>query len=419
MDKNTKQVYSTLKIDDNQLQILTAEYYNTRFNVINTFVCPLDGIFDYKIADKELVIDTIRKAVDTISIKIGARLEKVVLVLPPFNFKRISLRVSVVPNGGIVKKSDIARALTNSLKTKVGDDLLVINTQIIKYTVNGIATRRLPENEVCEELIVDIDLLCADKDMTYAYVDAVSESGLEILDLSLSNYAIAKESILLNNSINQNIIMLDIGNNFTYLSLLSKGKIISNEIIYDGLISMINKVYEQIHIPINTISRLIKYNVDYKEYRRDDAIFAWNDEKGSYSITVSELSDLVKEPLDNYIEKIVTMCKPILEKGASFCLCGEGSNMSALIEKLKEETNCEIKTYYPDTIGVRNTNLCAVYGALYVYKDKVDINNLNVNCVNMSEYDKTLDKIDVDIEGESITSKIKNLFEMYKDREDI
>lgn len=414
-----KQVYATLKIDDNRLQIIVAEYFNTRFNIIASYNNPIGGIVNYKIVDKEKVLNELKKGIDTVSKKIGAKLKKVVLVLPPYNFNRIPLKVSVIPSDGVIRNKDIARAITNSLKTNVGDNSIVCNTLISKYTFNGISSRRFVENEKCEEAYLDIDLLCIDKEMAYAFVKIVSEAGLEVLDICLNNYAIAKESISLDNSINKNIILLDIGKGVTYLSLLSKGRLMGSEIIYDGLSKIEDEVYKEYHLPYSSIARLIKYNVNYNSSYPNDAVFAWNKDNKSYSITAKELSDFVLKPLDEYLDKLVTMCKPIIEKGADIWVSGEGSDMEALISKLKEKAGCDVKTYYPDTIGVRNSQLCAVYGALYIYKEKANLNNLSVECVDMIEYENVVNDIKEDEESETITSKIRNLFEMYKDKGEI
>ena len=87
---NMKQVYATLKFDDNKLQILVAEYSNTRFNIIATYNSNIEGIVDYKIVDKEKVLSYINSGIESVTKKIGAKLEKVVLLVPPLNFKKIS-----------------------------------------------------------------------------------------------------------------------------------------------------------------------------------------------------------------------------------------------------------------------------------------------------------------------------------------
>ena len=415
---NVKQVYATLKLDDNKVDILVGEFYNTRFNIICTYSAPISGISDFNVIDSDSVVEGLKEAIANVSKKVGATLEKVILVLPPYNFSRTSLKVSIIPSDSCIKKKDIARAITNALKTTIDDESLVINTHITKYTVNGISYRRLPENETCDEAYIDIDLLCGDKRMAFDYVEVVNKAGLEILDLVLADYAIAKESVALENSLSHNIILLNINNEETYLSLIYKTKLLSSEIIHTGLKQFCDLAIAKYHLPYAVCSRLLKYNVDYKSEHLNDAIYAWNDGDKNNSLVIKDLNELVDVPLNAYVDKIVATCKPIIEKGASFLLTGEGSEMLAISELLKEKSGVEVKNYYPDIIGARKANMCANYGALFVYREKAVLNELSVNCVNIAEYDKTIDRIEEDVEGESITSKIKNLFETYKESEE-
>ncbi|MBQ1566808.1 MAG: hypothetical protein IIZ80_02825, partial [Erysipelotrichaceae bacterium] len=108
--------------------------------------------------------------------------------------------------------------------------------------------------------------------------------------------------------------------------------------------------------------------------------------------------------------------KPIIEDGALMILTGEGCQMAALLERLKEKTLTKVKTYYPDTIGVRDPAMTALYGAFFVYRDKVLLNDLNVNCVDLIKYENAIDQKKFESEGETITTKIKNLFKQYMEK---
>lgn len=420
MTNTLKQVYASIYIDDNLLEILVGEYYNTRFNIIYTNTSPINGILDFKIADYDLVVKTIKDEVEKASLKIGATIKKVILVVPAFNFKRYPLRVSVVPNGGILTKKDVARALTSSLRTPVDSDLTIVSAAIVKYMINGISTRRLPEKEVCEEVLIDIDLLCADKETTYGYINALYDAGLEILDITLNNYSICKEAVLLEQSLSENIILLDIGINHTYMSLLSKGKLTSTEVIYEGIGKIIDQVKQNVNIPVNDLSRLVVYNVNYESENVNDAVYAWKNEKNeSFSVSIKDLNSNASKPLNDYVDRILQMCKPILEGGKTiFFLVGQGSKMDALAKLLQSKAQVSVKQYYPDTIGIRDAQMCSIYGSFFVYKEKALLNNLNVSCVDIAEYDSTVDQKKIDVEGESITMKIKKLFEQYRDREE-
>lgn len=418
MSNSIKQIYVSLELCENDLKVLVSEYYNTRFNILKIERKQTKAISDFKIIDKDLLKSDIKSLLNECSNKVGAKIEQVILVLPAYNFKRVPLRSTVIPENGVLTKKDIARAITNSLKAKVDFDVMVINPMIIKYNINGISTRRMPEKELCEEVIVDIDLLCADKDMTYDYVSVVEESGIKVLDIVLNTYAVGREASLFEESLKQNIICLDINRNCTYLSLFSKGKLVSTEIVYDGLNGIINQIKMKYDIPENDIAKLIKYDVDYDKQYLDDIVYAYNSNSETSSISTRDLNSISLRPIENLVDKLVTMCKPIIEQGATLFVTGEGQQMNALVKKIREQSNCDLKSYYPDTIGVRDSSLTGLHGSLFAYNEKVNLNDLNVNCIDLLEYDSKIEQKEFDTEGETITTKIKNLFRQYIEKEE-
>lgn len=416
MSKGIKQIYVALELGENEIKVLVGEYFNTRFNIIRNDSFETNAISDFKITNREDLIADIKKAISFSSEKIGARIEQTLLVLPAYNFKRFPLRSKVIIDSGVVSKTDIARAISNSLKANVDKDVMVVNPMIVKYTVNGISTRRLPEKELSNDVIVDIDLLCADLNMCYDYVSVVEDSGLKVLDITLNTYAIGKEASLFEESLNKNVVILDIGKTCTYLSLLSKGKLISTEIVFDGLNSLINRVYRTYNIPYKDIAKIVKFNTNYQDEYLDDIIYAWTDQGVTRSLTTRMLNEAIETPLNVLTDKLVAMCKPIIESGASIVITGEGEQMDSLCQMIKDKANTAIRKYQPETIGVRNPASTALYGAFVAYHDKVFMNDLSVSCIDLLKYDESIDDKQLDQEGETITTKIKNLFKQYIER---
>lgn len=415
MNNSIKKIYAALEIGDNELKLLVGEYFNSRFNILKSAKAETMAFDGFTIKDKALLVNEIKQLVEETSKKLGAKIEKAILVLPAYNFKRFPLRSSVLPIDGIVKKADIARAVTNSLKTEVDFDSLVVNAVINKYTMNGISTRRLPEKEACENLLVDIDLLCCDKLLAYDYVEAVEMAGIQVLDICLNSYAIAKEASLIEESLKKNIIILDINIQETFLALLSKGRLVSTEVIFEGLNQIINSVTSTYKVSFNDATRLVKYATDYNSEFGDDIVYSDPEQSSNEAITTNSLSNLVANPIEKLVEKLLTMCKPIIDQGdTQIVITGDGQDMKALVEKFKSMSNVDIKTYFPDTIGVRDSEFTSLFGSFIVFKDKAYLNDLNVCCIDLLEYDKDIDKKKFNNDDDdTITTKIKNLFAQY------
>ena len=415
MDITSKQIYVSIQIGSNEVKILVSEYFNTRFNIIHCERLESNAINDFKVVDKDQLVKDIKKIVESCSNKIGASVQEAILLIPAYNFKRFAMKSTVFTDKGYLTKEDVARAVNNSLRTKVDNDVLIVNSLVTRYTINGISTRRFPEKEACEECVVDLDLLCADKEVTYNYVDAVEKAGIKVLDIALNSYAVCKEAALLDESLKKNIILLDINCECTYLSLLSKGKLISTEVVFDGLNSIVDATFKKYHIPKKDIKKIVKYNVNYNTEFKDDIVYAYSESGQSNTISANDLNECIEKPLDALVDKYVTLCRPILEQGAELVLTGEGKQMQMLVDKLEEKMGCKIKTYYPDTIGVRDPSLTALYGSCFVFREKALMNNISVNCIDMIAYDSHIEHKEFDSEGETITTKIKNLFKQYID----
>ena len=410
MNSSIKQIYASLEICENELKLLLAEYFNTRFNVLRVERLDTEAISDFKVVDKELLKKDIRTIITNCFDKTGAKIEKIILVLPAYNFKRFPLKSKVVSSKGIITRKDISRAIKNSLKAKIDYDVMAVNPMVTKYTINGLSTRKFPEKEICDEVIVDIDLLCADKEMSFDYVSVVEETGVKVIDVCLNNYAIGKEASIFEESFKQNVICLDINRSCTYLSLFSKGKLASTEIVFDGLNTIVNKIKKEYNIPEKDILKLIKYNINFNSNYLDDIVYAYNENSDTKTISTKDLNKISLKLIKNLVDKLITMCKPIIEQGATLFVTGEGQQMSCLVDKIKEQSCTDVKSYFPETIGVRDPSYTSIFGSLVQYHEKVSFEDQNVSCIDLLEYDSNIGQKELDTEGETITTKIKNLF---------
>lgn len=423
MDSNSvKQVYASIYIEESGIQVVCAEFFNTRFNVIfqDRFVC--EGLIDYKVLDFDKFSASIKFALDSASTKIGASIKKILLVLPPSKFKRCNINANVIPASGVIEKSDIAKALSDSLKSNVSSDLVVVNAFITKYVINGLTSRKNPIGEHCSDFYMNIDLLCCDKELAYNFIKSINLSGYDVLDITLNNYAIAKESLLIEKSMKKNVVLLDIGRTHTYLTLLKNASIHSSEIIHFGTNNLVQDVYNNFKIDFKNIYDLIKYS-RFDETTKNDIIYAWDNKDGVHcEATFDEIYNCFIGDLNQYLDNILSMCKPIFDNGETLLMVtGDGADMVTLIDLLKIKMPCELKVYIPDEIGVRDPSFSAIFGSFYVYKDKADLNGLNVSCVDLYEYNNSVDlqsNKQANDDGLTITTRIKNLFNDYLLKED-
>lgn len=409
-----KEILGAIEFSDGEVRLIIGEFFKTRFNIIAIESEPCRGITDYTITAKEEVKKAVLTVIDKAQDHLHTSVERLILIVPSVGFKRYPLKVNVKCTNNIVTKDDVDRALKKAMRTKIDNNISIVNAVCVKYTCNGISSRRVPENESASEIIVDIDLLCADKSIVFDYVSILEECNVEVLDISLDMYAICKEAVLFEQTVNQNLILIKSDYQTTTLALISKGKLFNVEILYQGLDSIYEVVENKYGLQAHHVDRLVKYNAKLvnDEYS-EDAIFAWNDADGhSNTISEAELSSLVAGKIEELATSIKKACEPILESGlVSIVIVSEGAKMDALVAKIAQLTEVNVKTYSPETIGARDSKYTALLGSIYGYRDTNEIKERKISSIDLYQLSESIEKRE-DTEGESLTTKIRNLFQL-------
>ena len=171
---------------------------------------------------------------------------------------------------------------------------------------------------------------------------------------------------------------------------------------------------------MNVIERLVKYNAHFdSEEASQDAIYAWKTNDGqSNTINEEDLSDIILEPTKKLVDEIKEACRPILENGQTdIMIVGEGAKMDALVQMIGEVTGTVTKTYVPETIGIRDSAYVAILGSIYGYRDRQYVDQEVLSSINLLEFNELVDKKTIDSEGETLTTRIRSLFEPSKREE--
>lgn len=411
-----KQLFSSLELADHEVRLIVGEFFNSRINVLTVERVKCDGVSFDKINNPSSVIEAITTARNNVKKKLGASVNKVILAIPSYKMKRFGFKSQVDITGidGTVTIQDVRNALNKANGVEVNNQYAMVQATPIKYTVNGISTRRIPLGDKCKQLNVDIDLLCSDKEFTYDLVACVEKAGLEILDIFLDIFAIAKEAALFEQSIEKQIVILKVGRESTTLGLLKQGRYTTAAVLGAGLGNIAGSVAENYGLSSEVCVELLKYSVDLdNEKYSSNPVHIWNNQSETKTISEEELANCVKDNVSLWLDAVEKTCVPILQAGETTVIItdegGETKGLDALVHK---RLGVETKYYIPDTLGARNAELTCALGLLYAYQDKLPIVGNNADSIDMSAFIKSVsyrDKKSVAKE-DTLTNKLKGLF---------
>ena len=412
-----KQIFAAVEAADHEIRLIVGEFFNTRFNIIKVERVACGGMALNKVTDPEAVTKAVRTAAEDIKRMLGAEVQKVILAIPSFRFKRYSCKSTVDVEGidGVVTIQDVRNAIKKAQSTEIGRQYALIQTVCVKYTVNGISTRRIPIGDKCAQLTVDIDLLCADRQLAYDLVTCIENANLKVMDIFLDVYGVGKESALLQQAIDHQVIILKMEREGTTLGLLRNGRLTTALVTGIGLGTIASAVADQYGIRTDMAVELLKYSVVLNQEKcSQNPVHIWAVDGETRTINEQELVDCVRPGINSWIQTIQKTCGPILQAGkTTVMITGEGGETQGLDALLQTALGVPVSCYIPETLGGRNAGLTACLGLFYAYQDKLPITGQPDDSLDMDAFIKAVSYRDKKSDGsreDTLTNKLRGLF---------
>lgn len=409
-----KQIFAALEIADHEVRLVVGEFHETRFNILRVERVKTSGVVNKIIVDEQNVVSAIMKAVQNANNVLGFRIERILLAIPSVDVTRFNKRVNVFVEDGSkrVRLSHVQSGINEAVTYKPDQDLELVNIGCIKYITNGITSRKMPLNEVCDVLTMNIDLLYANKEIVYSYARCAEKSGLEIIDICLDSYAIAEEAAIFEQTVDKYVVLVDLERQNTTLSLFTHGKLVNCEVLEGGYGNWIAPLKEQYKLPIDVGFRLIQNTCALEEKEVGDAtVYIWSENGKQRQLSERDVYKAVIEPIQEWFQTINETCQPIVDSGnVRYVLTGEGLEIQE-IEKLAAQLNAQSQVYVPQTIGARDCGLVACLGLFYSWKSQLAIRKDERTSCDQRDVEKVVENVNKpSVNDESgFTKKLKSM----------
>ena len=411
-----KQIFASVEVCDHEVRMVVGEFFSPRLNILKVEMIPCSGLSYNTINNADEIISAIETACKQTEQMLGAKLENVILSIPSYQMQRKSVRVTVPVKGydGVVSVQDIRNAMKLAERqVSIGKELALVQTVCVKYTIDGIASRRIPIGERAKELVVDIDLLCADRQLAYSLVGCIEKAGLQVMDIYLDTYAAAKEAALFEQSVDRNVVLLKMEREATTVARLSKGKLMESTIVPLGVGSIAARVVDEYGLKREEACELVKYSARLNEkVNSTNPVYIWSVNGNAKKITEAELCKCISPLVSKWVEDMQKILSGILQAGPStVIITGEGGEMQGLNELLQSSLNCEVRNYIPETLGARNAGMTTCLGLFYAYKDKLPITGYTDNSLDMKAFMDSVSYRERKPNSEdTLTGKLKGMF---------
>ena len=415
-----KQIFATVEVADHEVRLIVGEFFHTRFNIIKVERVPCFGISYNEVTNPEEVTKALKTAAENIRKLIGADIKKVILAMPSYKFRKFTVKSTVNIQGidQTVTIQDVREAVKKAENVELNKAYALIQALCVRYTVNGVSSRKIPIGERCSQMSVDIDLLCAERKMSFDLVTCVENSGMSVMDIFPDVYAVAKEAALMEQGNNRQVIILKVEREVTTLGLVANGRFVTATTLPAGLGGIASSLCEQYQLKTDVAVELMKYSarLDY-ETCSSNPVHIWSDGKETHTLSEQQLVDCLRPNIEIWLDAVEKTCQPILQAApTTVMITGEGGETEGLSNLVQKRLGVETRCYIPDTLGGRNAGLSACLGLFYAYRDKLPITGYIEDSLDMDAFVKAVSyrekvaKKQENNKEDTLTNKLKGLF---------
>lgn len=412
-----KKIIAALEVQAHEVRLIVGQFYNGRLNILKIERVAHKGVRNFKIVNSNSVREAILKSIANASKNIGSQITSVLMLIPSKGLT-VHQDLQTVLVNNIVKKEDLVHVYAQFQKEVVNENGILTNILLNKFHINGIASRKVPLNEKTHTLSVEATKFFIDKEMAFDYIKLVESTGLEVLDVVIDDLALAKEASLLEQSIHNPVIAVNLERNNTKLSLFNKGQLLSNVYLEHSFKGIFEKMHQLYGFKDDVIERLIYMNLDVSEVGASkDPIFAWSTKSKDHVLSKHDILEYIGGDVVKLLNEVYETSNPIFDYGeACFVLTGEASTVKGLESVLKSISKKEVYTYMPNTFGIKDPAFTSLVGSFYYYKDNEIYKETSSSSIDEKEFYEKMIYTAKEAKEVSKTStanftqKFKNLF---------
>lgn len=409
-----RKIFSALDIGSSSVKLVVAEFINNKIHVLLSLKKSTTGFKYNTIVDKDALKNTLNLLLDEAESKLSFRIKKVILNIPTdYNeFKMVEYQVNVLNEDKIVSSKDILKVLKESSNNEINpNDEMIANIPVV-FKVGGNDTD-IPYGKTGNTLGLKSIIVSAGKRQVYDMINFLDEIGLEVLDITttgLVDYYNFKTPEL----DEKNVVIVNLGDTKTNISVFSKGIYINNQTLDIGGID----IDREIALTFN----LRKKEATYLKEHLAKAIMARCDVKEKCEVITKEgtkvkinqyeLTKVVSKKLAEMLKIVKNSINHLTKKEISYIIVTGGlAEIKDFPHAVNSVYGASAKVGNINNIGVRNNSYSVAVGMLIYFNEKLSLRNRDFSAVTESDVEKMTDTGKKNVIAEdSILGKVVSYF---------
>ena len=255
-------MFTSVDLGSHSIKIIVSEKIDDKYYVLASTNVRSQGIKKGLIKDKEMALNSLKKAIENINKDLGIKIKDVLLSFPLYNVNT-TIETAEIDIIETVKGSDIQDVIKKAIVENIQESEEVVYIEPIVFEIDSGIQVVDPKNLTSNHLSVRLAVSTIEKNILYPYLELLHDASLNVSDLS---YGIVgdyfEES---NKELNKMLgAVVNIGYGKTEIAIFNKGILLKGICLpygsskIDKDISYIYKIDRSLSLQVLVIFMLIK-----------------------------------------------------------------------------------------------------------------------------------------------------------------
>ena len=380
-------IYSCIDIGSDTVKIVVGEIEED-IHILSRINSKMEGIKKGLIKDKELVIKSLKEALDKSEKDLGFRIDKAIINVPIYDMD-VSLYHGLCYPDGNIRGDDVITCF-KSVVSNIDSYNEVVTVFPIDFTIDDEIKTNNPIGTSGNKLEGRMLISTIPKEIVIPFFEVLESVGVEVIDLSIG---------LINDFYNVDdqrlkegyTALVDLGHDKCEIGVFNKGLLIKSDILNIGS-KLIDHDIKYIYNIDKDKARYLKENVSLASCKFADNSETYdyiNDLDEKVIINQNELSQIVEERIKEILKNVKKSINNLTNHKISYIIIAGGvSNLPGFDYLVNEIFGEKASSINLNMVGLRNNIYTSSYGMIKYYYDK-----LKIRGISYTMYDNLEEKI--------------------------
>lgn len=379
-------MFTSIDLGSHSIKIVVSEKINDKYYVLASTSVRSQGIKKGFIKDKELVLTSLKQAIENINNDLGIQINNVLLSFPLYNVNT-TIETGEVSVNEVVTGEDIQNVIKRAIVDNIHKNEEVVYVEPIVFEIDSGIQVVDPRSLTTNQLAVRLAVSTIDKEILYPYLEVLHEAGLNVSDLSYGIVGDYNEGF--NKEINKTLgAVVNIGYAKTEIAIFNKGILLKGVCLPYGS-SKIDKDISYIYKIDRKTSCNLKENFANASFNyadKNDIMEVVNISGDKININQLEVSQIVEARLKEIIKNVKNEINNLTNREISYIIVTGGiTNIPGFAYLLDSEFEYEKIICNMTSLGVRSNIYSTGFGLIKYFDEKMKFRDINLNMFSDSE----------------------------------